>query len=256
MNVWDNFHKFYQWEFDIICTRQKQDVQYWKLMAKRYGDPILELGCGAGRITIPLAEEGYDITALDYSEVMIDELKSKSALFTKLKPVLGDMTDFKFDKKFKFIFISYSSFQLLLTRAQQEKCLKLIYEHLEDDGILGFDIAACVCEGDDEQIDEPLYTAQFPENNSQVTMYSSYKTDRLNMIRYWSDEYIQYLKNGSQSSYLNKIALRECSPDYMHYILQNFGFKLEHSYGDFNLGILDKNSFNALYIARKIKKPR
>lgn len=251
MNLWDNFHKYYQWEFDIICTRQKQDVQFWNLMVKRYGDPILELGCGAGRISLPLAEKGYKITALDYSEKMIDELKLKSTNLSNLIPVVGDMKDFSFDKKFKFAFISYSSFQLLLTREQQEKCLNLIYDHLEEDGVVGFDIAACVCEGDDEQIEEPLYTAQFPLNNSQITMYSTYKTDRLNMIRHWSDEYIEYRKDGTQQSYINKISLKDCSPDYMYYILDKCGFEIEHIYGDFHLGMLTEESFNALYLARK-----
>jgi len=254
MNLWDSFHKYYQWEFDIICARQKQDIRFWELMAKRYGDPILELGCGAGRITIPLAEKGYEITALDYSAKMIDELKRESANLTNLLPIVGDMQDFNFEKKFKFVFISYSSFQLLLSREQQEKCLNLIYDHLEENGVVGFDIAACVCEGDDEQVEVPLYTAQFLPNNSQITMYSSYKTDRLNMIRHWSDEYVEYRKDGSQESYINHISLKDCNPDYMHFLMEKCGFEVEHIYGDFSLGILDQDSFNALYIGRKKSK--
>jgi 2-polyprenyl-3-methyl-5-hydroxy-6-metoxy-1,4-benzoquinol methylase len=64
---WDDFNKYYDWEFSIMCTRQKHDAVLWKKLAEEFGGPILELGCGSGRITIPLAEQGYEVNALDIS---------------------------------------------------------------------------------------------------------------------------------------------------------------------------------------------
>ncbi len=252
MNIWDNFHKYYQWEFDIICASQKNDVEFWQKMVEVNNGKILELGCGAGRITIPLGERGYDITALDYSEQMIAELKKNSHHIKNITPILGDMTNFKFEKKFKFVFISYSSFQLLLTRDAQQKCLNLVYEHLENDGVVGIDIATSVCEGEDTQQKTLLYSAEYPEDSSIVSMFTSYTTDRLNFIRHWEDEYIHH-KSGANSSYINHLSLKDCNMDYMHCILENCGFEVEHTYGDFKFGELNEESYNALYVAKKIK---
>ena len=98
---WNDFQKYYDWEFDIVCERQKHDVEMWKKFAGEFGDPILELGCGSGRITIPLAEHGYDITAVDVSDKMLSDLKQKSKHLHNISIVQADMTDFSLEKKFK-----------------------------------------------------------------------------------------------------------------------------------------------------------
>jgi 2-polyprenyl-3-methyl-5-hydroxy-6-metoxy-1,4-benzoquinol methylase len=54
------------------------DLPFYLNKANKYGDPILELGCGTGRITIPLAKEGFSITGLDLLINMLKEAKRKS----------------------------------------------------------------------------------------------------------------------------------------------------------------------------------
>ena len=65
----NEYAKIYDWEFELICTRQKHDVRIWKKLAKRYGGPILDICCGTGRITQELAEMGFEITALDFEKM-------------------------------------------------------------------------------------------------------------------------------------------------------------------------------------------
>ena len=59
-------------------ARQEKDILFWLNIAKQYGDSILELGCGTGRITIPLIEAGFNVTGLDISESMLSLAKIKS----------------------------------------------------------------------------------------------------------------------------------------------------------------------------------
>ncbi|MBN1949108.1 MAG: class I SAM-dependent methyltransferase, partial [Candidatus Cloacimonetes bacterium] len=146
---WDDFARYYEWEFDLLCTEQAQDVNEWLKLADEYGDPILELACGAGRITLPLADQGYNITALDSSRNMLHRLNQKIKPSHKLKIVRADMRKFHLGARFRFIFISYASFQLLLTMEDQLLCLDRIRDHLQPGGILGLDISTRVCEGPD-----------------------------------------------------------------------------------------------------------
>jgi SAM-dependent methyltransferase len=101
---------------------------------------ILEIACGSGRVTIPLAKAGYNTWALDLSDKMISKLKNKVTKLPKstqdrLNISCGNMCDFHIDKNFKLIIIPFRSFQLLTDQKQQNKCLKNIFHHLAEDGI-------------------------------------------------------------------------------------------------------------------------
>jgi ubiquinone/menaquinone biosynthesis C-methylase UbiE len=252
--VWNDFYKFYDWEFDIVCDKQQHDVGLWKNIAAEFGDPILELGCGSGRITIPLAEAGHDITALDISEKMLAELQIKSNHLKNISLERADMTDFSLKKKFNFAFIAYSSFQLLLTLKQQKECLSSIHRHLNQNGILAMDIAPCICEGADFSDEKHVYTAEYPMDNSMVSMFTSYKIDRLNLIKQYRDRYVKIDKNGNKSIFHNEISLKECSIEYMKLLFENNGFEIENIYGDFKKGEITENSCNIIYIVRKINQ--
>lgn len=248
---WDDFHKYYDWEFSIVCTRQRHDAVLWKKLANRFGGPILELGCGSGRITIPLAEQGYEVNALDISERMLFDLQEQTKHLPNIKTVQADMTDFSIDRKFNFAFIAYSSFQLLLTLQQQKDCLKSIHTHLNEGGILAMDIAPCICEGTDILRETHEYTAEYPVDDSTISMFTSYRIDRLNLIKHYKDRYVKIDAEGIRSEYNNKISLKECSIEYMTMLFESTGFEVLEIFGDFEGGEVSEESYNIIYIVKK-----
>jgi len=250
--TWDSFADYYDWEFNIFCTEQQKDVEFWLDLAKEIGDPILELACGSGRITIPLAQAGYRITGLDYSSEMLKILYNKSEHSENLTILNSDMVNFQSEDRFKFIFISYSSFQQLLNRKDQIACLKNIHRHLSKDGILAMDIGRKICEGEDIAEYKHLYTAFYPKDDSTVSMFTSFKTDRKRMVRYWTDKYLKYFKNGQKETYINHIALKECDLNHMQDLFRFTGFKITEVYGSFRKDPLKEESNNAIYIATRI----
>jgi len=249
--TWDDFARYYDWEFNIFYSEQQKDVAFWLELAAEYGDPILELACGSGRISIPLAEEGHIITALDNSAKMLDKLHRRSKHLHNISIVNSDMVDFNLKKKFKIIFISYSSFQQILDRDDQLRCLYNIYDHLRDDGLFALDIGTHVCEGKAEMAETHQYTANYPEDDSTVSMFTSYKTDIETSIRHWEDNYVKIGKYGDREIFTNKISLKECDQEYMSSILDQSGFKLLNIFGSFAKGELNLNSNNAIYLAEK-----
>ena len=54
--------------YDLKYEDFVEDVPFWLRQVEKYGEPVLELACGTGRITIPIAEKRFDITGLDISE--------------------------------------------------------------------------------------------------------------------------------------------------------------------------------------------
>ena len=58
--------------YDLIFGGYDEDLPMWQKLAEEAGGPLLEIGCGTGRLLLPLAQAGYTITGLDLSEVALD----------------------------------------------------------------------------------------------------------------------------------------------------------------------------------------
>ena len=246
---WNDHAKYYDWEFELICTKQREDIHIWKALAKEFEGSILELCCGSGRITQELIKDGHNIFSIDNSNEMLDILRAKD--LPNIEILNSDMITFKLDKKFNFTFISYSSFQQLFTLEEQIKCLTNIHEHLEDGGVLAMDINPRICEGEEILPRTHSYTANYQINNSTVTMYTSHRIDRINQIKHWRDEYIEISENGEEQRTYVDISLKECSLDYMKLLFEKCNFKIINIYGDFDKGNVTEDSENLIYVVRK-----
>jgi len=109
---------------------------------RRKGE-ILELGCGTGRVSLILAEEGFRVTGLDLSNQMLDIFHEKLSKISPQRPeiagrvkiVHGDMADFSFERKFSLIIAPFRAFQAVTAQRDIEGALKCVREHLTDDGV-------------------------------------------------------------------------------------------------------------------------
>ena len=125
----------------VIPYRDRPDVQFFVNAAIESGGPVLEVGCGTGRILIPTARAGITITGLDLSDHMLDvcraDLKEEPReVQERVDLVQGDMRDFVLDQKFALITTPFRPFQHLITTADQIKCLGNIHLHLQPSGII------------------------------------------------------------------------------------------------------------------------
>ena len=131
--------------YDFVSAPWKSDVAFWLSLAEQAGDPVLELACGTGRIVLPIAQAGYQVTGLDRSPHMLAIARRKLAqealeMRDRLRLVEGDMSGFALDQQFGLIIIAARSFQALLTRAQQRSCLEACARHLKPGGCLALDV--------------------------------------------------------------------------------------------------------------------
>lgn len=101
---------------------------------------VLELGCGTGRVTLPIARAGVRITGLDNSPAMLDVARRKAVDEENPRWTEADMTSFALGERFGLVLIPFRSFLLLLSEAEQEACLQRVHEHLEAGGRLALNI--------------------------------------------------------------------------------------------------------------------
>jgi SAM-dependent methyltransferase len=120
------------------------DVDFYLDCARRYGDPILEIGAGTGRILLPLAAAGHEVVGLDISAAMLavadEKLAERPEVADLVQLLEADMTNFELDRKFPLILVAARSFQHLLTSAEQRRALGCIRRHLKPGGHLVLDL--------------------------------------------------------------------------------------------------------------------
>src|SRR6266481_4048204 len=160
--LYDSFIADYYDESPVVKGRV-QDVAFYRDAVREFGDPVLELGCGTGRITMALAEAGKRITGLDLSERMLERaIKKRAALRVEARErvhfVQGDMARFDLGEKFRLVIIPFRPFQHLLEVRQQMDCLECVGKHLAPGGRLVLD----VFQTDAERMHDPVHMREVP----------------------------------------------------------------------------------------------
>jgi SAM-dependent methyltransferase len=109
--------------------------------ARRARGPVLELACGTGRLTLPLARDGHDVTGLDASPRMLAAAAAK-AQAAGLSPrlTLGDMRGFDLRRRFGLVVIACNSLAHLTETEEALACLRAARRHLLPGGTLAFDV--------------------------------------------------------------------------------------------------------------------
>ena len=127
-----------------VVAGRMQDVHFYVSAAREFGAPVLELGCGTGRILVPLARAGFRVTGVDISEKMLQRAEQKRAALSGrdrelIRLVCGDMTSFDLGGQFPLIIIPFRAFQHLITVDEQLRCLACTRRHLSKGGRLIID---------------------------------------------------------------------------------------------------------------------
>ncbi len=106
------------------------------------GGPVLELACGSGRLTIPIAQSGVEVVGTDASLSMLEAARAKAAdAGVQVKFFQADMRNFDLPTRFALIILAGNSMQHLLTADDLKKCLACARGHLAPFGRLVFDVS-------------------------------------------------------------------------------------------------------------------
>ena len=123
----------------------REDVEFYVDLARMSAGPVLDLGCGTGRILIPIARAGVDVTGIDLSDEMLDICRKKLAeepLEVRARTWLSrsDIQDFAVGTSVRLIMIPFRTFQHLVTVEAQLAFLTRAYSQLEEEGVLALDV--------------------------------------------------------------------------------------------------------------------
>jgi SAM-dependent methyltransferase len=126
---------------DLECGGYVEDLPLWRELA---GDgPVLDLGCGTGRVALDLAEHGVPVVGLDIDEVLLAELRRRAADLP-VETVRADARDFDLGRSFPVILAPMQTVQLLGGAAGRAGFLRCARAHLEPGGLFAISIADAI----------------------------------------------------------------------------------------------------------------
>jgi SAM-dependent methyltransferase len=121
------------------------DVEFYRRLATETGGPVLDVGCGTGRIAIPLASDGFEVVGVDLSAPMLRVAERRRAglapdVAARLSFEQGDMVSLALGRTFPLVINPSRVFQFLLTTEAQRRGLASLRAHLDPAGLLVLDL--------------------------------------------------------------------------------------------------------------------
>ena len=131
--------RFYDAAYEAIRALGP-DAAFYHQLAVEGGGPVLELGCGTGRVLLPIAAQGIACAGVDASPAMLEQFRQKPGS-AAVALTLGRMESFDLGgRRFPLIFSAFRAFQHLDTVEQQLACLARVRAHLAPGGRFAFDV--------------------------------------------------------------------------------------------------------------------
>ena len=125
---------------DLECGSYQQDLPLWLALAQAQGSPILDIGAGTGRVTIPLARDGHQIVALDTDAELLSELERRAAGLA-VQTVVADARDFELpERSFALCVVPMQTIQLFGGEQERSRFLRAAARHLRAEGLLAIAI--------------------------------------------------------------------------------------------------------------------
>lgn len=126
--------------YDLQYATYRDDLPFYLRLADEYGGPVLELGCGTGRVTEALARAGHAVVAVDASAAMLERAAERLAGYDRVSLVHADMRELSLGRAFPLVVAPFNTLMHLYTLTDQDQALAAVRDHLEPAGTFAFDV--------------------------------------------------------------------------------------------------------------------
>jgi SAM-dependent methyltransferase len=252
--VTDDYHLLARY-YDAENADTTADLEVYAALAADCDGPVLDVGCGTGRVAFHLAQAGIEVVGVDRSEAMLARARQKRDALglseAQVELQQADVRDLDLGRRFGLIVFAYGGFMHLLTPADQRAALRCLAKHLMEDGRLVMDlhnpIPAFVGAEDDTLMLERTFTD--PDTGEQVMQQSASSLDRVSQCMRVVWIYDRLASDGALRRLVAPAQLRFTFAPEMALLLEASGMSLRHLYGNYDLDPYAEDSPRMLVVA-------
>lgn len=247
---WDDYAAFYDWE--NAQTVQRRDVSFWQRIAAAATAPVLELGCGTGRITIPIARNGTPVTGIDRSAPMLARARAKRARrpdMARVDFVRGDIRRLPFTtRRFGLVMAPYGILQSLVRERDLSETLASVARVLKSGGRFGIDLVPDLPEWAEYRGRKTLSGTL--ARGVRVSLVESVRQDRRRKLTIF-DQLYTTARGRARREHRFSLTFRTLSVPQMTRRLETAGFTVDAVLGDYRGGPWDRRADVWILLATK-----
>ena len=228
-------------------------MPFWRQLALQAGGPVLELGCGTGRISIPLGRAGVPLVGLDRSAPMLLRARQRikrGRLQSRVRLVRGDIRHLPFAAPFALVMAPYGMLQSLLRERDLAATLKAVYAALEPGGTFGMELVADLPAWEEYRQRVSLKGWRRGKSGAHVTLVETVRQDRAKGLTIFDQEFTERI-DGQRRVHRFALTFRTLSVPQIARRLEKAGFEVEALLGDYQGGPWDRRADVWMVIARK-----
>ena len=249
---WDDYARFYDWE--NARTVGRRDIRFWQRLAEQRGGPVLELGCGTGRVSVPVARSVDRVVGLDRSDAMLRQARRRSRrgrAAGRLCLVRGDVRclPFREASRFRLVTAPYGVLQSMLRDREMRDTLCSVFGVLRRGGTFAIDLVPDLPRWQEYERRVSL-RGRRAGGATRITLIESVRQDRPRGLTIFDQEFVER-RGRSRAVHRFSLAFRTLSMRQMTGRLRRVGFDIEIMSGDYHGARWHAEADTWVVIARK-----
>ena len=223
-------------------ARSASRARFYADLAASTGGPALELACGTGLVTLPIAARGIAITGADLARPMLVHARRKAREQNlSIDLIEADARHLHLQKLFSFILITGNAFQAFLQQPDQEQLLATVKRHLAPGGIFAFETRNPSGHDLSDQSEEEAWFNYTSSEGHAVSVSGTQRFDPLAQVLYWTS-YRRWNDGQENHTRITHIACRFTYPQELEALLYYNGFRILEQFGDWEKTPLTERS--------------
>jgi SAM-dependent methyltransferase len=242
--------------YDAENTDKDDDLRLYLELADRYGGPIVDIGCGTGRVMIPLAQQGYEVHGIDSEPAMLERARRRRDASPALKNNMvlhqGDVLTYSLDHQFRLTLVPYNGLMHFHDQETQLAALRRLRAWTADDGLLVLDLPNAGEVFATQETDAIMMERTFlePESGHMVMQQSFSYLDRTQQLLRVTWIYDEITADGVVKRTFAPLVLYYYFFSEVKLLLQMTGFEVEAVYGDTAYGPFEDGCERMIVFAR------
>jgi len=246
--------------YDLDLAEDPGDLDLWLALAARQGGQVLELMSGSGRLAVPLAEGGHEVTAVDWDPAMLARARRRAeaagpATARRLRFVEADVRGLRLPDagSYRLAFVPLNAILLLATRVAQAACWETLAAHLAPGGLAAVD-AWLPDAGDLARYDGRLHLEHVrpdPETGRWVAKVAAAHHDAATQTVTLTTFYDEGDPGEPPSRWIRRDIVRLVGPDELRAMAIDAGLRVELVAGGYDLEPLGPHDERVIVLARK-----